>query len=113
MLRRSIVHAFLSVLLLLTQQIGMTHVYSHWQKATTQSTAQLSRADHAEHRKGQAAHKVCAECVSVAHMAMAVNSTPPSFASSTLSTGAVISPATLSACERTTCVFQSRAPPLA
>lgn len=91
----------------------MTHVYSHWQTATSKSTAQLSRAEHAEHRKGMAAHKVCAECVSVAHMAVAVNSTQPTFAISTVSTGAVIVPVALSACERTICVFQSRAPPLA
>jgi hypothetical protein len=113
MLRRlPIVHVLFALLLLLTQQVGVTHVYSHL-GGGDQQHVQLTDEDHAEHRKRVAVHKVCAECVSVAQMAAAVISTPLTLAISTLSTGPVSIPATLTACERTTCVFQSRAPPLA
>ncbi|MYM28514.1 hypothetical protein GTP58_09285 [Duganella sp. CY15W] len=115
MLRRStapIVHVLLALLLLLTQQVGVTHVYTHWLGAEQQNF-QLTDADQAEHRKRVAVHKVCAECVSVAQIAAAITASPLTLAISTLSTGPVAMPATLAACERTTCAFQPRAPPLA
>ena len=111
--RRPFVHLFLALLLLLTQQVGVTHIYSHWDGIEQQQNVQLSDEDHAEHRKRVAVHKVCAECVSVAQMSAAITSSPLTLAISTLSTGPVTVPTTLPACERTTCVFQSRAPPLA
>lgn len=110
--RRPLVHVFLALLLLFTQQLAVTHVYTHWAEISQQS-AQLSDDDHAEHRKRVAAHKMCSECVSVAQMAVAIDTAPPPLAMATVGAGPVAVPATLSACERTTCVFQSRAPPLA
>ena len=113
MLRRlPIVHVLFALLLLLTQQVGVTHVYSHW-SGVEQQSLELTDEDQAEHRKRVAVHKVCSECVSVAQMAAAIVSTPLTLAISTLSTGPVTIPGTLADCERTTCVFQSRAPPLA
>jgi hypothetical protein len=110
--RRPIMHVFLALLLLFTQQIGATHVYSHW-IGVSQSDAAFSSEEQAEHRKRIAVHKVCAECVSVAQMAAAVTSPPTTIAVVALGGGVIATPATLSACERTVCVFQSRAPPLA
>jgi hypothetical protein len=112
MQRRSIVHVLLALLLLFTQQIAVTHIYTHWADIDQQAN-QLSDEEHAEHRKRIAAHKVCSECVSVAHMAAAITSSPLTLVLTTLSAGVIAIPATLSACERTTCFFQSRAPPLA
>lgn len=112
MLRRPLAHVILALLLLLTQQLGVTHVYTHW-IGPEQQNVQLSDDDEeAEHRKRLAAHKMCAECVSVAQMAAAIISAPLTLAMSTLSNGPVTLEVTLPACERTTCVFQSRAPPL-
>jgi hypothetical protein len=114
--RLPIVHVLLALLLLLTQQIGVTHVYTHWigaEQKNVQLLGELSDEDQAEHRKRVAVHKVCAECVSVAQMAAAITSSPPTLAISTLGSAPIALPATLAACERTTCVFQSRAPPLA
>lgn len=114
--RRRIVHVFLALLLLLTQQLGVTHVYSHWsgvEQLSAQALAQLSEADQAEHRKRIAVDKVCAECMSAAQMEAAITSTPLTLALSTLGTGPVTLQFTLPACERTVCVFQSRAPPVA
>jgi hypothetical protein len=112
MRRSSIVHVFLALLLLLTQQVGVTHVYTHW-SGIEQQNVELTDEDQAEHRKRVAVHKVCAECMTVAQMAAAITSAPLTLAISTLSTGPVTLQVTLPACERTVCVFQSRAPPLA
>ena len=112
MQRRSIVHVFLALLLLLTQQIGVAHVYTHW-SSIDRPTAQLTDEEHAEHRKRVAADKLCAECVTAAQIAAAITSSPLTLELSTISAGPIAMPATLSACERTTCFFQSRAPPLA
>jgi hypothetical protein len=116
MYRRPMVHVFLALLLLLTQQLGVTHIYTHWIGAEQQNIQlglDLTDEEHAEHRKRVAVHKVCAECMSAAHMTAAITSSPLTLAISILSTGPVAVPSTLPACERTTCFFQSRAPPLA
>ncbi|HWW70400.1 MAG TPA: hypothetical protein VN089_10710 [Duganella sp.] len=99
-------------MLLFTQQIGATHVYSHW-TGVSQSDTAFSSEEQAEHRKRVAVHKVCAECVSVAQMAAAITSAPTTTAVVAIGGGVIATPATLTACERTVCVFQSRAPPLA
>jgi hypothetical protein len=110
--RRPIIHVLLAFLLLFTQQIGATHVYSHWADVT-QSKTTLTSAEQAEHRKRVAVHKVCAECVSVAQMAAAITSPPMTISVVAVGSSVIATPATLSSCERTVCVFQSRAPPLA
>lgn len=111
--RRPFVHLFLALLLLLTQQLGVTHVYTHW-SGTEQQNLQLSDEDQeSEHRKRIAAHKMCADCVSAAQIAAAITTAPLTPAVGTLSTAPVSLPATLAACERTVCAFHSRAPPLA
>jgi len=110
--RRPIIHVFLAFLLLFTQQIGAAHVYTHW-IGITQSGAEFSSEEQAEHRKRVAVHKVCAECVTVAQVAAALTSPPVTIAVVAIGSGVVATPATLTACERTVCVFQSRAPPLA
>jgi len=110
--RLPLVHVFLSLLLLFTQQLGVAHVYTHW-LGVEQQNVRLSDEDQAEHRKRLAVDKICAECVSVAQMGAAITSSPLTLAISTLSTGPITIEATQAACERTTCVFQSRAPPLA
>lgn len=110
--RRPIIHVFLAFLLLFTQQIGVAHVYSHW-VGVSQSGAEFSSEEQAEHRKRLAVHKVCAECVTVAQVAAALTSPPVTVAVVAIGGGVIATPATLTACERTVCVFQSRAPPLA
>lgn len=108
--RLPLVHVFLSLLLLFTQQLGVAHVYTHWAGAEQQNV-RLSEEEQAEHRKRVAVHKVCAECLTVAQMGAGITSSPLTLAISTLSTGPVVIETTLAACERTTCVFHSRAPP--
>jgi hypothetical protein len=110
--RRSIIHVFLAFLLLFTQQIGAAHVYSHWIDVA-QSGAEFSSEEQAETRKRIAVHKVCAECVTVAQVSAALTSPAMTVAVVAIGSGVIATPATLTACERTVCVFQSRAPPLA
>ena len=123
MLNRSFVHALLSLLLLVSQQIGATHVYSHW--VGTQQTA-ADRADRADRAAAPqlwdgggkpastlGADQGCLDCMSVAQLAVAIGSPILTVAASPFTFGPVFSPATLSACVRTTCVFESRAPPQA
>lgn len=114
--RRHIVHAFLALLLLLTQQLGVAHVYSHFggaEQLSARQVAQLNGEEQAEYRKRVAVHKVCAECMTVAQLDAAISSAPLALTLSTLGAGPVTLPVTLPACERTVCVFQSRAPPVA
>lgn len=110
--RRPIIHVLLAFLLLLTQQVGASHVYSHWVDLT-RSEAEFSSGEQSETRKRLAVHKVCAECVTVAQVAAALTSPPVAIAVVATGGGVIATPATLAECERTVCVFQSRAPPLA
>lgn len=111
-MRRSAVHVLLALLLLLTQQIGATHVYSHWIVAGADA-AQAERADGRNADRQLAAHDSCAQCLSLAQIAVAIGSPLLSVAASAFSFGPVALPVTLAACLRTTCVFQPRAPPVA
>ncbi|WP_143067994.1 hypothetical protein [Duganella sp. CF517] len=103
---------FLAFLLLFTQQIGAAHVYSHWIDVA-QSGAEFGSGEQSETRKRIAVHKVCAECVTVAQVSAALTSPAMTVAVVAIGGGVIATPATLTACERTVCVFQSRAPPLA
>jgi hypothetical protein len=49
----------------------------------------------------------------VAQVAAAVTSPPMTIAIVAVGSSVIATPATLTSCERTVCVFQSRAPPLA
>lgn len=111
-MRRSAVHVLLALLLLLTQQIGATHVYSHWTGAGAGS-ALSERADERNADRQLAVHDSCAQCLSLAQIAVAIGSPLLSVAASPFTFGPVALPATLAACLRTTCFFQPRAPPLA
>jgi hypothetical protein len=112
MRRRSLLPVLLALLLLFTQQIGVTHVYTHWM-AIEPSVAQFTRDDHVAHRKQEAFHKICKQCVSVAQMASVIHSPILTIAGTRATSHAVLEPIPQLSCERTTCVFQPRAPPLA
>lgn len=111
-LRRSIVHALLSLLLLVSQQIGATHGYSHW-SALQHAAAAVHQGDGGNSAKQLASDLSCTECLSLAQIAVAIGSPGLAFGVGLLAYGPVTLPQTLSACARTVCVFQSRAPPQA
>lgn len=113
--RRSIVHALLSLLLLVSQQIGATHGYSHW-SALQNAAAEVHQGERGDNRNSirqLASDLSCAECLSLAQIAVAIGSPGLAFGISLVAYGPITLPQTLSACARTVCVFQSRAPPQA
>ncbi len=115
--RRSVVHVLLSLLLLFTQQLGATHVYSHWSGAAARAALAQTGAEPIRERGDGApggpslAHRGCAHCLSLAQIAVAIGSPILTLAASPFTFGPIAAPATLSACLRTVCVFQPRAPP--
>lgn len=111
MLRRSISHALLSLLLLLSQQIGATHAYSHWAGLQNEVAQEQQGKRDGKNAKPGAADLNCAECLSLAQIAVAIGSPSLHFAIGSIAFGPIASAPLLSACSRTVCVFQSRAPP--
>ncbi len=108
MLRRSVVHAMLSLLLLFSQQLALSHGLSHWSNG---GTSAQSSADSVA-GKSLALEKSCHECLAFAQIGSALGSQSFAFfVSANVNTAPVLALAT-SHCARTDCVFQSRAPPV-
>jgi hypothetical protein len=114
MSRRNIIRVLLSLLLLLSQQMAMSHAMTHW-AGLRHAPAQLPKTVW-EHRDGSissafAQDQTCEQCLAFAQLAGAVGSPARSFAAGCAAACARHTGATQSGCERTTRVFQSRAPP--
>lgn len=115
MTRRSFLHVLLSLLLLTSQQMALTHVISHL--AGARDTAGLVQQH--EHDKDNglstaiAKDQSCHQCLAFAQIAAALGNTPRYFAAPDIVARAGATTTTQAGCARTVCVFQSRAPPLA
>lgn len=117
-LKRSFVYALLSLLLVLSQQMGITHAVSHLADATNskqtaqQTTQQISAQDlEASPSKKLALDQSCDQCLAFAQIAHALDSPSHTFpVASHMAPVSIVVDAPL-ACQRTVCVFQSRAPP--
>lgn len=112
MTRRSIVRVLLSLLLLMSQQMAMSHAMTHWAGARDGG----ARVHHAGKNEtgvssAFAQDQTCEQCLAFAQIAGAVGSPARSFAPDGSATCALGASPTQPGCERTTCVFQSRAPP--
>lgn len=111
---RIIVQLLLSLLLLLSQQLAVSHVYTHVpaaQRLVALLQGDASNSD--DSKRSIAADHLCGLCVSGDQLAHALGVPSYSFnavAPEYLPLTAADTPA---ACLRTVCVFQSRAPPLA
>jgi len=111
---RIIVQLLLSLLLLVSQQLALSHVYTH--VPTPARLAALLQGDDSgsdDTKRALAADHLCGLCVSGDQLAHALGVPAYSFtavAPEYLPLAAADTPA---ACLRTVCVFQSRAPPLA
>lgn len=112
MLRRSIIHAFLSLLLVVVQQLALTHVLSHGTDGEHQS-ARRQPAGNGELSRKLASDRICHQCLAFSQVVFAVGS--PQFALAVTDTAypPPAAPATPATCLRTVCVFQPRAPPQA
>lgn len=113
MLRRQFAYALLSLLLLLSQQLALTHGMSHWQGGRAGQSQAAASEQQRMASKSLALEQACDQCLAFAQLGSALGT--PNFAFYAPSHGAVALPATGAPpdCRRAVCPFQSRAPPLA
>ena len=114
MTRRSFIRVLLSLLLLLSQQMAISHAMTHW-AGSRDGAAQLHKAAGQQDERGVSAafaqDQTGEQCLAFAQIAGAVGSAARCFAAEGAATCATGPSATQPGCARTTCVFQSRAPP--
>jgi len=111
-LRRNIVYALLSLLLVLSQQLGMVHAVSHISDYR-HAPEQLQDRDDASATRGAALDHNCGQCLAFAQLANALDTPSFTFPAVVSSAPVAIIAGVPQACQRTVCVFQSRAPPQA
>ncbi|MES2261652.1 MAG: hypothetical protein V4724_24310 [Pseudomonadota bacterium] len=109
-LRRNIVYAVLSLLLVLSQQMGITHAVSHLSDIRSSAGQQLEQRE-TSLSKTLALDQSCEQCLAFAQIASALDTPFHSFPAAPHVAPVSIVVATPLACQRTVCVFQSRAPP--
>lgn len=114
MTRRSFIRVLLSLLLLMSQQMAISHAMTHW-AGSRDNAARLDKAAGQQDNRGISAafaqDQTCEQCLAFAQIASAVGTQPRCFAADGSATCATGPSATQPGCARTTCVFQSRAPP--
>ena len=112
MLRRSLIHVLLSLLLLVSQQMALAHGFAH--RTDERQTAQrlLGEAG-GKMAKTAAADHACAQCLAAAQVAFALNGPLHTFAAGDFSFAPALSPAVYAASLRPVRLFQPRAPPQA
>ena len=111
-LRRNIVYAMLSLLLVLSQQLGMVHAVSHIADYR-HGTEQVQDRDDASTNRGAALDHNCSQCLAFAQLASAVDTPSYTFPAMEHKAPVALVADAQQACQRTVCVFQSRAPPQA
>jgi hypothetical protein len=111
-MKRSLFRVLLSLLLLVSQQMVLSHAMSHWTGAGNKSVQVQVDGKHAP-SKVLAHEPGCAQCFAYAQMASALGT--PTFALPAIDHAPVHQALLASSanCIRTVCVFQSRAPPSA
>lgn len=107
--RRSIVYAALSLLLVLSQQMGMTHALSHW--SVQRDKAELSTGRGGAVVKAPALDLGCEQCLAFAQIGSALDTPFHSFPAARSVAVASVAGGSHSVCQRTVCAFRSRAPP--
>jgi len=110
--RRNIVYALLSLLLVLSQQMGLTHAVSHV-SGQRHGTEQVEERDDASTSRGKALDQNCSQCLAFAQMASVLATPSSTFPAMEHKAPQVAIADVPQACQRTVCVFQSRAPPQA
>ncbi|GAB2841875.1 hypothetical protein GCM10027277_06110 [Pseudoduganella ginsengisoli] len=111
--KRHIAYALLSLLLVLSQQLGITHAISHLSDLSQRP--QVAERDAVEQNfsasKNLALDQNCDQCLAFAHIANALDTPSYTFPVVEHSAPFVLVADTPLACKRTVCVFHSRAPP--
>lgn len=108
--RRSFTFALLSLLLVLSQQMGMVHGISHW--SGTRSHALAVKAERPGATPAPALEQNCSQCLAFAQIGSALGAPAHAFAVVLDGAPAAIRAAAPLRFARTVCVFQPRAPPV-
>jgi hypothetical protein len=114
MTRRFFTRVLLSLLLLMSQQMAISHAMSHW-AGSRDATSQQAKAAGGHQERGVSAafaqDQTCEQCLAFAQISSAVGSAEHTFPADGAAACALESCASQLLCARTNCVFQSRAPP--
>lgn len=114
MMRRSVVHILLSLLLLVSQQMAFAHAMSHWSGkigSAHPAASVLSGEVRKDLSSSVAQDGSCSQCLAFAQMASGIGSTPRQFVPLDLQAERAGAFAATPAAPRTACAFHSRAPP--
>ena len=112
--RRPIVNVLLSLLLVLTQQMAFTHAVSHWSANRIADVVQAAAQadDDSGTVKAQSFDQSCEQCLAFAQIGTPIDSSLYSFPLARDTASAVAVKLAVALCQRTVCVFHSRAPPV-
>ena len=111
MMRRSVYRLLLSLVLLLSQQMAMTHALSHWSSQLGGPLAQQT-ADDSELSSAFAQDRSCAQCLALAQLAAPLATTPRQFAAPDMREVLALDAAALPWRASGTRLYDSRAPPV-
>jgi hypothetical protein len=111
MTRRALNHLLLSIVLLLSQQMAISHVIAHWSGRAATTSAHASAAKDDGFSKPLAQDQGCEQCLAFAQIATAVGQEPRTFVPPSQGTWAIAALAPRVVCARAPCAFRSRAPP--
>jgi hypothetical protein len=110
MTRRSVIRLLLSLLLLMSQQMALSHSVTHWRMAP--ALAEQRGGGDANLSKALAQDQWCDQCLAFAQIAGSVGSDSRAFAPFNPGADAIAAKAERAFCPRTVCAFRSRAPPV-
>lgn len=111
MSRRTLTHVLLSLLLLLSQQLAVAHVVSHWSAQIHAPEQARADVDDAGLSRAIAQDQSCDQCLAFAQLASALGNTPRSFVPPALCDAAIERVSAIPAGAHAPCPFDTRAPP--
>ena len=111
MIRRSVFRVLLSLVLLLSQQMAMSHALSHWSSQLGGPVAQQTAQD-SELSSAFAHDRSCAQCLGLAQLDVPLVNSPRQFAAPALASNHGPDAATLAWRARQVRAYDSRAPPV-
>lgn len=112
MSRRALNHLLLAIVLLVSQQMAIGHVISHWGARASAALAHASADKEDGFSKSVAQDQGCEQCLAFAQIATAIVQETRAFVAPSQGTWAIAELAPHSVCARAPCAFRSRAPPV-
>jgi hypothetical protein len=110
--RQAFVRVLLSLLLLMSQQMAMSHALSHW-TASIDGVQQVQLDEEGSLSTALAKDQSCNQCLAFAQLATPVASAACTFVALDADPTYIASSTASALCARTVCVFQPRGPPQA